>query len=278
MPEASFRHRFAADPHARRRFAFVVLGVFAFLGWGSLLFFSDLLAIRTVTIEVGKGIEPVEAKAAVFLLLDQRPGWRPWPVRHRWFINEDALAEQLKTRWFAEAVEVRTSLVSNIVRLIIKEQKNSLLVKTPTQFLRVDAQGIIREELNPTERLAVMQRLAGRTTNISSSTEALIELPNLSDPVAVRYHLPIEVNELRRWFLIDQELHRQGLAISYVRVEPQRLVLYGQDGIPSYIDPMENVLAQIKALQEFQTRVKARKAEPAKEFIDARIPGRLYVK
>lgn len=278
MPVVPLRHRFAIDAHARRRFAFFALGLFASAGWGSLLFFSDLLAVRTVQIVEGKGIDPIEAKAAVLRLLDERVSWRPWSPRHIWFVDEPSLAEQLKTRWFAESVEVRTSVGSNIVRLIIKEQKNSLLVKTPTQFLRVDAQGIVREELNPAERLAVMQRLAGRTTNISSSTEALIELPNLSDPVAVRYRLPLEVSELRRWFLVDQELHRQGLAVSYIRVEPQRLVLYGQDGIPSYIDPLENVLAQIKALHEFQARVKARKVEPAKEFIDARIPGRLYVK
>ncbi len=278
MPDAPFRHRFATDPHARRRFAFAALGVFALLGWGSLLFFSDLLSVRTVTVEEGKGIDRIEAKAAVLQSLDRREGWRPWPARHPWFIDERSLAEQLKARWFAESVEVRTSPVSNIVRLIIKEQKNTLLVKTPSQFLRVDAQGIVRAELTPEERLTVLQRLAGRATNISSSTEALIELPDLGDPVALRYRLPIEVDELRRWFTIDKELQRAGLAFGYVRVEPQHLALYGRDGIPSYIDPLENVPAQLKALSEFQARVKAGKIPPPKEFVDARIPGRLYVK
>ncbi len=277
MPDVPFRHRFATDPHARRRFAFAALGVFALLGWGSLLLFSDLLAVRDVTLEEGKSLDALEAKAAVFQLLDRREGWRPWPTRHAWFIDEASLAEQLKARWFAESVEVRTGTASNIVRLIVKEQKNTLLVKTPSQFLRVDAQGIVRAELTPEERLGVLQRLAGRTAN-HATAEALIELPDLSDPVALRYRLPIEVEELRRWFTIDAELQRAGLAFAYLRVEPQRLALYGRDGIPSYIDPLENVPAQLKALAEFQARVKAGKIPPAKEFVDARILGRLYVK
>lgn len=278
MPDAPFRHRFATDPHARRRFAFAALGVFALLGWGSLLFFSDLLSVRTVTVEEGKAIDALEAKAAVFQSLDRRDAWRPWPARHMWFIDEAGLAEQLKARWYAESVEVHTGPVSNIVRLIIKEQRTTLLVKTPGQFLRVDAQGIVRAELTPEERLAVLQRLAGRADSADASTEALIELPDLNDPVALRYRLPMEVDELRRWFAIDTELRRIGLAVSYMRVEPQRLALYGRDGIPSYIDPLENVPAQLKALSEFRARVKAGKIPPAKEFVDARILGRLYVK
>lgn len=272
------RHRFAVDPLFKRRFVFLVLGVFAAAGWGSLAFFSTLFTVRSVEIQRGRGIDAVSAKAAVFQALDQRPYWRPWSPRHAWFIEPNSLAERLKVQWYADSVEVQVEPFSHIVRLIVKEQTNSLFIKTPTKFLRVDTQGVIREELGLTERLQILQRMAGRADANVSSTEAIIELPLLTDDVAPGYRLTESIDDIRTWFDLGRILKQQGVVVRYLRVEPGRIVLFGQGETPVYLDPSQNVLAQIKGLQHYYAAQKKNKDAPPQEFIDARIPGRLYVK
>ena len=276
VPPARLRHRFAVDPAYRRQFAFAALGIFSLAGWASLVFGSQLFTVRDVVVAEGKGISAAEAKASVFQLLDQRPGWRPWPPRHRWFIDAETLAEQLKARWFAESVEVAVSPGSNIVRLIIRQQNRSFIVKTPGQFLRVNAQGVVEDELPAGERLPVLQRMAGRAAG--PATEPIIEWPAAAESMAPGYHLPVSTDQLRSWFVLDQQVRKAGMDLAYVRVEPNRLVLFAQDGIPTYIDPSQNVLAQINAVQEFRRRAGKNGVEPATAFIDARVVGRLYVR
>lgn len=272
------RHRFATDPTYRRRFIFLVLGVFSFLGWSYLFFRSQLFLVDTVIVTEGQGIDTAEAKSAVLTSLDQREAWRPWSPRHSWFIDQAKLAEEIKMRWFADSVEVQVQPWSHVVRLIVAVQTNSFIVKTPSQFLRVDAQGVVREELNPSDRLAVLQRMAGKSTPSTLTTEPIIELPELTETVAARYKLPITLRTLRDWLRIHQAAQSEGVTYAYMHIDAARVTLYSSEHIPMYIDTSENVLAQIKALHEFISQVKAKKVPPATQFIDARIVGRLYVK
>lgn len=277
-PSRRLRHRFAVDPLFRRRFVFLILGVFAAAGWGSLIFLSTLFTVKGIELDGGKGIDPVTAKAIVFQTLDQRPSWRPWPSRQIWFMDTVALAERLKLQWYADSVVVETHPLSNIVRLIVKEQTNSLFIKTPTQFLRVDAQGVVREELSAADRLQVLQRMTGRTDLVTSSTESIIELPNLTDTVASGYRLPESLEDIRLWFNLSKLFKQMNVPAKYVRVETGRIVLYGQNDIPVYLDTTQNLSAQIKGLHEYYVAQKAQKLEAPTQFIDARIPGRIYVK
>lgn len=275
---ARLRHRFAVDPLFRRRFVFLTLGIFAALGWGSLIFLSTLFTVQQVELEGGKGIDPLTAKAIVFQTLDQRASWRPWSPRQIWFLDKETLAERLKLQWYADSVQIETRPFSNIVRLIIKEQTNSLFIKTPNQYLRVDAQGVVREELSATDRLQVLQRITGRTDLAASSTEPIIELPNITDAVASGYRLPEPLEDIRLWFTLSKLLKQTNITVRYLRIEPARIVLFGQDEIPVYLDGSQNLSAQLKGLREYYSAQKKQKLEPPTQFIDARIPGRLYVK
>ena len=251
------RHRFAIDPLFRRRFIFGALGVFSVVGWA--------------------GIDRIAAKAAVFQALDQRSYWRPWSPRHVWFIDTQSLAEKLKVDWYADSVQVETHPFSNIVRLIVTEQTNALFVKTPTQYLRVDTQGIVREELSAVDRLDVVQRMAGRF-DLASSTEPIIEIPSLTDDVASGYRLPEALEDIRKWFAISKLLKLAKISVRYLSIQPAQIVLFGQDQSPVYLDPSDTIGAQIKGLSEYYKLQKTKNLAQPTQFIDARIPGRVYVK
>ena len=271
------RHRFAIDPLFRRRFIFGALGVFSVVGWAGLLFCGTLFSVADVEIQGGKGIDRIAAKAAVFQALDQRSYWRPWSPRHVWFIDTQSLAEKLKVDWYADSVQVETHPFSNIVRLIVTEQTNALFVKTPTQYLRVDTQGIVREELSAVDRLDVVQRMAGRF-DLASSTEPIIEIPSLTDDVASGYRLPEALEDIRKWFAISKLLKLAKISVRYLSIQPAQIVLFGQDQSPVYLDPSDTIGAQIKGLSEYYKLQKTKNLAQPTQFIDARIPGRVYVK
>lgn len=280
QPPLRVRHRFNADPEFRRRFVLSALGLFSLIGWGGLLLCSDVLVIRRVEVEGGEHISTTEAKAAVFQLLDARSAWRPWSPRHRWFLDTKTLEEGLRTRWFAESVRVERSMGSNIVRLIVKEQRVGLVVRTAGQYVEVDANGIVRRELSNEERLQIVQRMTGRQIG---TMPMIVELPFIQDPLAIGYKLDIAVKDIRSWITIGSLLDDARIPFRYLTASDAllaSLTLYDQNGVAVYLDTSTSLTSQINALAEYQTarQQKRRGIEAAREFIDLRIPGRLYLK
>jgi hypothetical protein len=280
QPPLRVRHRFNADPEFRRRFVLTLLALFSVVGWGGLLITSDVLVIRGVEIEGGEHIQPTEAKAAVFQLLDARAEWRPWSPRHRWFFDEATLAEGLRTRWFAEQVQVERKPGSNIVRLIVKEQRVGLVVRTAEQYVEVDANGVVRRELDNEERLRIVQRMTGKSVG---TMPMIVELPFIQEPLAVGYRLSVSVPDVRRWIALGGLLDERQLPFRYLAASDALLAaytLYDQNGVAIYLDTSTSLESQINALDAYvKARAQKRKGvEPAREFIDLRIPGRVYLK
>lgn len=279
-PPLRLRHRFNADPEFRRRFVFATLGLFALVGWGALLLCGDTLTIRGVEITGGEHLQTIEAKTAVFQILDARPVWRPWSPRHRWFLDEAHLEEALRTRWFAEQVDVQRTPGSNIVRLIVKEQRVGLIVRTADQYVEVDANGVIRRELNNEERLETVQRMTGRR---SATTPMIVELPFIQEPLAVGYKLGVALKDVRSFITLGALLETHHLFFRYLTASDAlfaSLTLYDQNGIAVYLDTSTSLESQINALALYVTarREQRKGIDTPKEFIDLRIPGRIYSK
>ena len=276
------RHRFQADPLFRRRLIFSLMALFAVVGWGGFLLCSSALTIRDVEIEGGGPIDSIEAKAAVFQLLDARAAWRPWSPRHRWFIDKAALEEGLKARWFAEAVQVERPTGKNIVRLIVSQQRINLYARTGLQYLEIDTNGVVRQELSTDDRIKIVQRLTGRATPTAHSM-IVLEFPYIQEPVTVGYRLSTPVNIIRQSVTLGTLLEKAHIAIrsiTHVSEFSPTLTVLDQNGIQVYVDTTISFEEQVQAWSEYidarSRRLKG--VEPAREFIDLRIPGRLYVK
>lgn len=280
QPPSRVRHRFNADSEFRRRFVLTLLGLFSLMGWGALLLCSDVLVVRGVEITGGDHIESIEAKTATFQILDARSDWRPWSPRHRWFLDTATLEEGLRTRWFAEDVQVERSVGSNILRLIVKEQRVGLVVRTAEQYVEVDANGVVRRELSNEERLQIVQRMTGRR---QGTVPMVVELPFIQEPLAIGYKLGIATKDVRNWIALGVLLDKHHLSFRYLTATDTllaSLTLYDENGIAVYLDTSTSLESQINALASYATarKQKQKGIEAARESIDLRIPGRLYLK
>ncbi len=273
------RHRFSTDPLFRRNAAFFALGVFSVVGWGMVVLQSPLFLIREVTLEGARGLDPVEAKAALFAMMDAQPGWKLWNPRHRWFFPTSAVEEALRDRWLAERVEVKLNDGLHIVRLIVHEQKIFLWVKTASQWLEVDPRGVIHRELSREEVLQATQQLTGRATR-QPQDPFIVDIPTITEPLAQGFKLPYASEDLAAWFSLAKRLQDDAganLGILYGS-HTDKASLAHAEGISIYIDVTENITTQINALEQFlgyTSTLKSKEGKPAR-FIDVRVPGRIY--
>ena len=129
---------------------FVFLALASVIGWLYVLFISDLFVLRKIQVQGTRALDSVDVEREVYIILDARKEWKPWSPRHTWFINTTELANELKDRLFAASVTVDKTY-SGILRLMVEERSNKLILHSGQQFLWVDLQGVVTNELSMNE-------------------------------------------------------------------------------------------------------------------------------
>ncbi len=258
------------------RSVYVLLGIAACVGWAYVLLASDAFLINRVDAEGLHAMDPVEVSREVFAVLDERKGWRPWSTRHSWFIDRVDLGEVLKTRLFAADVIVDKS-PTHILRLKIEERSNRLIFHSRQQYFWVDLQGTATAELSVDERRQAQARILG-------SREAFYDEPplvhaDLQEPIAEGYRV-VDSSQVKFWITLTDDMTKAGLA--YREFEPPMdastslAIIKSTEGYPIYTDIADPIEPQLKSYLSFK------KNQPANikvtEYVDVRIPGRIYVK
>lgn len=255
---------------------YVLLGIAASIGWAYVLLASDAFLINQVDAKGLRALDPIDVSREVFSVLDGREGWRPWPARHTWFIDQAALSEALKTRLFAANVVVDKSS-THILRLKIEERSNRLIFHSRQQYFWVDLQGTASAELSLEERRQAQARILG--SRESFSDEPPLIHADLSEPIAEGYRV-VDSSQVKLWITLTDDMTKAGLA--YREFEPPMdastslAIIKSAEGYPIYTDIADPIEPQLKSYLSFK------KNQPANvkvtEYVDVRIPGRIYVK
>ncbi len=259
----------------RTRTVFHLLGIIALLGWLFVLFASDLFTITTIEARGLKALDPVDVSREVYAILDARTSWRPWSTRHSWFIDKKQLEEELRKRLFATKVIVDNSRFY-ILRLLVEERSNKLILHSGNQFIWVDLQGIATGELNANDLSRVRAILIGQ--QFMDPNDPPIVHKDLDELVGIGYSVTNN-EQMKKWITIASELAKQGLP--YREIDPPKegssaLRLISAEGYPVLIDYEDPLEPQIKTYNVFKkTNPKGVKVS---EYIDVRIPGRVYIK
>ena len=259
----------------RRHTVFALLFVFALIGWSYILFVSDALTVQEVEAPGLKILDAQELEREVYGILDGREGWRPWSPRHIWFIDGQKLQEKIKDHLFVLSVDV-DKVGFNVLRLKIEERSKRFVFYSHRQYFWADMQGVLGEELSLEERRDVQARILGqRPARIDEPP--LIHV-DLDEDVTSGYVIG-RMDEVRSWIQTSEELLKAGIA--YREYSPPTSsstvgLLRSQEGYPVVMDTSQSLSGQIKTFLAFvQSKPKDLKVE---EYVDVRIPGRIYVK
>lgn len=256
---------------------FLFLGVVAAIGWLYVFFISDAFQVKAIEIAAGKGMDPLRVKREVYEAIDvrTRPFWQP--ARHSLFLNVEELESVLTERLSAERVTIEKPSI-NILRLMVEERVKRFILHTPTRYVWLDKMGVVLSELTNQEQKDAEARLS------------LKRMSNLTDPPIIAYDdrlVPVVIGQVVQvpqatvWLAISLQLQKQG--IGYREVEPPqdasttKLVVKTAQGYDAWFDTSQDTLeTQIEAFKAFQQQKP--KDVQVKEYVDVRVPNRIYVK
>lgn len=263
------------QPFATRRVVFALLGIAAFIGWSYVIFVSDLFLINRVEVRGVSMLDPLEVSREVLDTLDQRKGWRPWPTRNGLFLDTHQLQEDMKERLFAERVIV-DNIHGNILRLIVEERAKRIVFHSHKQYFWVDLAGVVTDELTLDERKEVQARLLGHRNPVP--TDPPIIHHDLDEQIAQGYVID-QSEHVRDWIRLSSQFMKGGLL--YREFEPPMTVsstiitvtsLQGYQVILDMDAPIQPQLDTYNAFKRAQPKVRV------SEYLDVRIPGRVYLK
>ncbi len=261
--------------NTKRRAVYSILALCAVFGWTYLVFISDVFAINQVEVRGVKALDAIDITKEVFDVLDERAEYRPWPARHAWFVNRKSLTEQLKARLFVLDVAVDNSY-GNVLRLKIEERSKRVVFHSHQQYFWLDLQGVATAELDQQEKLDVQARLLGNRP-IRPDEPPVIKR-DLDESVSAGFVLAT-TQEAREWIELSEQVRSTGL--SYREIEPPTassslfkvLSASGHNVLMDITAPIET---QVHTYQAFLKNQPKDIGKP--EYIDVRVPGRVYFK
>lgn len=272
------RREKATQSSAGRVIFFVFLGCLASVGWTYLFFVSDAFMLRDIEVRGLVSLDPLDVKREVYRSMDEHPHPFWQPSRHLLFLHTTDLEKNLKENLFAERVTVDKSS-NNVLRLLVEERARRFILKTPTQFFWIDIQGTVLHELSTEER----KNAETRATAILGPATYDAPIIFLDQQTTIQSGERIHADEktIRGWLDVALEAQKQG--IQHRQIQPEagtsstRILVKTFQGYDIWFDTSTDTLkTQIEAYTAFiKQRPKDLRIE---EYVDVRIPGRVYVK
>lgn len=256
-----------------------------FIGWGLavtclassfvwFIFVSGYWNVRTLDIQGLQDLNRGEVSAATFDILDHG-SWKPWSRRNIFFLQPEQLSRDLKELLFADEVLVDKKY-PNVLRLIMKERKRSVILFSKNQFLHVDITGVITGEVEGQSLSRARSQLAGAARADAAHMPLIAcELAELTAPG----YQATTAQGVRRWIEAHKELVMLGLRFRYLALDQpasNTLKIVSDQGYVILIDLNLSLAPQIESYKKFL------RTQPknfiAKEYVDLRIPGKIFVK
>ncbi|MEI7512452.1 MAG: hypothetical protein WCK01_03265 [Candidatus Uhrbacteria bacterium] len=267
--------RLRVEKNYKRRAVFIILTICSVIGWTYLIFVSDAFAINDVEVSGIENLDPMDVKREVFRALDERQGNWLIHARHAWFIDKDALQTELIARLFINSAIVDKSY-TNVLRLSIDERSKRFVFHSHKQYFWIDIQGIATDSLTDEETRDVQSRLIG-TRTIRPDEPPVIKR-DLDDVINVGY-VVANASQAKEWIKLAEDVRASNLA--YREIEPPTvsstlLKVLSPEGFNVLMDITSPIESQVRTYQAFIKNKPKSVDKP--EYVDVRVPGRVYLK
>ncbi len=210
----------------------------------------------------------------VYKVLDEGT-YKPWDKRNIFFIDTTSVAAEVQDRLFAEHVSVEKSY-PNILRLMVTERQRSVVLISKGQQLMVDTQGVVTGETD--ERIGAYVSLILARKTMPDITRLPIIVADLPDPAGAGYQASDE-EHVKRWITAYRALLGARVRFRFMgfdSLENSLARLKAEDGTDIIVDLALPLDPQIDTYQKFMQNKK--RDTVIQEYVDVRVPGKIYVK
>ncbi len=258
-----------------QRFIVILLVIFC-LGLSIIwfLFVSRHWSITRIETNDLHTTEREEVEGVVYDILDHG-SWKPWDTRNIFFVDEGVVANALKERLFAENVVV-DKVYPNILRLMITERQRSVVLASKDQLLLVDTNGVVTGEATDSVKSMAQTLLTHKA--VARPQDLPIVVIQLPEPMTTGYQVT-KAGTVRGWITAYKTLNERGVTFEYLSLEsPEVLTLeaYTNQGYKVIFDVSVPLEAQIESYKAY-LKTQGKKVG-AQEYIDVRVPGKIFVK
>jgi hypothetical protein len=269
-----FREDRLGKDNKTRGMIYALLGAFCVVASFWFIFFSKYFDVRDY--DVGKltvlSREAVVGEVDAFFA---QPKHWPWGNRNIFLLDSEGLQKFLEDRFFVESIAVDKTY-PNILRLKIKERQRSVVLITKNEFYVVDDYGVVTDVAD-SATVSTTRLYLTSTVPVDSPKEIYVIMPT-SDYLQKGQEF-VGAAQVRGWLDLGAKLRDAG--IWFKALEPQyatstmvQVIL--KENARVRIDLNDQLDGQVETLRQF---ILAKpKWEDIKEYIDVRIPGRIYYK
>ncbi len=257
-----------------RGIIYALLGSFCLLSVVWALFFSGWFDVKKYEIGDLRVMGKVAVIGETNAYFDQALGWT-WSKKNIFFLDTKSLEKFLMDRLFIQGVTVDKKY-PNILRLKIWERQRSVILVTNNNYYIVDDYGVVTD-LADEATVSSTKRFLTSTTPIESSKEIYVYVST-----STQFNKGQEVlasNKARALLDIAAKLRDAGIWFKALEYDPMDVgafkIVLKQDKRVIF-DLTDALDAQIETLRSYIASKP--KWEDIKEYIDVRIPGRVYFK
>lgn len=252
----------------------LLAGAFAIIGWIWLICISGYFDIGEVVIENNQAISAGEIINEIHTALHQT-SWRPWRSTNLFFLNTEQLTNELSRRLFVERIEIEKRY-PNIVRLKIFERQRKIILVSQERYVYVDAAGLVTEEVSDEALRIAQEQIAAK--RFSEDANPPVIVMSTDDPLVTGFQVA-SVENVKKWLETFRTLIARGVKMRFMKIEAPDAHLgrfVSQKGYDIYFDLHQPLEPQITTyLAYINTKPKE---DAIHEYLDPRIPGKIFVK
>lgn len=262
------------------------------------IFVSKYWSVKTIDVQGDlKDVSRGEVEVAAYDLIDNGTR-KPWDQRNIFFIDEKILAGEIKERLFADYVTV-DKVYPSVLRLLVVERQRRVVYVSNGLYQTVDPDGSItgieKDDGYIKDRLAgktfadpnhppiIVQIRSAAADSISTSSEMVIDDLGVTSTQVLDESGPMsrltDAETVKGWLDATHELLKAGIRFRYIKVSSptsRTFKIVSDQGFDVVMDLKTDLKAQIDTYQRFIASKP--KGTDIHEYVDVRIPGKIYLK
>lgn len=236
--------------------------------------YSDYFRINDVEVGTLMVLRQEAIVGEIEVYFNQPKRW-PWGNRNIFFLDTNDLERHLKSKFYVDDVTV-DKFYPNILRLKIKERQRSVVLVTKNSIYIVDDYGAVSDVAD--DALASSTRHLLTSPSPYDASKEIFVLTSVTTTYA-KGQVYADSSMVRRWLEMANKLRDAGIwfkaldtgtgpqeAISVILKENKSVLMVMDDLVDAQIETLRQYLATKPKLDD------------VREYIDVRVPGKVYYK
>lgn len=269
---------FSTERDGLRRSSHLIVFVLlaAFLGTAGIwyVFVSGAFRVTELQIEGLKDIDREVVASSTYEAIEAGP-WKPWDKRTIFFVDASQLAHTLENQLFFEHVQIEKRY-PNILRLIMTERQRSVVLVSRGQFLLVDVQGVVTGDADVAAQERIRRLLS--KNDLMTADQLPVIIFDLPEPATAGYQAA-KPESIRAWIEASKSLLGARIRHRYLTVpdiDGATMAVQTDGNINIVMERGPQMQTQIEMYRKFMENKK--KDMPVTEYVDVRVPGKVFVK